>query len=45
MHLHMEQHFALDGLAQDLNEFKICCAMTFPSFRKSRFRFCEYEHF
>lgn len=40
----MEQHFVLGGVAQDVNEWRICCVMTFPSLRKNRFQFCEHEH-
>lgn len=45
MYLHMEQHFVFDGIAQDVNEWGICCVMTFPHLRKNRFQFCEHEHF
>lgn len=45
MYLRMEQHLVLDGIAQDVNEWRICCVMTFPSLRKNTFHFCEYEHF
>lgn len=45
MYLHVEKYLVLDGIAQDVNEWRICCVITFPSFRKNRFHFCEHEHF